>query len=999
MLERFNRRHRAFPSFRIFATDVHPGSLRAAAEAVFDEAALQELTAQERESCMVEDGGSWSVAKRLRERVVVAPHDLLSDAPFTRLDLACCRNLLIYLRPDAQRRVLDTLRYALRPGGILFLGPSETISPGLGLETVDRTWKIFRNSGDSSVPPERIRTGVRRRRNALAAKAGRAGASTQLLEGYDALLARYAPPSILVNEKLEVLHVFGDAARFLRFTAGRPPSDVLDLLPEPMTIPVGTALRRALRDRATVTTAVPALVLDGDPIDVDVKIEHLATSGASQALLTLEGVPAAPVSETVVSMTSTATAQLEVLEDELVVARHRLQMALEEADTTNEELQSTNEELLASNEELQSTNEELQSVNEELYTVNGEYQRKIQELTQLRLDMGNILDSARIGVLFLDDELQLRRATPTAAGLLGLMAHDEGRPLVNLPHTLGRVDVADLAAEVLARQALVERDTAHAAGAMLVRGAPYRAGESVSGVVIQFVDISALAEARTRVRDATVALDDLYQNAPDMFCSVDAETAVVKKCNDTLIRKTGFSRSEIVGRPIFERYDPSCMDDVQRAFQAFVSTGTVENARLRLRTAGGEPLEVLLNVTAVRGPDGEVIESRSSWRDVTEVERARAELAAAEESLDVYRTLVEKMPVGATIGELADPDDIGSLTFLSVNRAGVEASGIPAEATVGKRLASFAGLMESELPAMYERALTTGENQELPLLRWDGQDGLGGGIFDVSAVPLSPRHLAIVYDDIGEVTRAREAAEAAREDLAARTASLERSNRELEQFAYIASHDLQEPLRMVGSYLQLLRAHLGADLDGTANEYIDVAMDGARRMSSLVDDVLRLSRLSSKDVDMTPVALGVSVDRALANLDRAVREAGVEVQVGELPTVPGHEAALAQLFQNLIGNAIKFRSDEAPRIRIEAEPAPQGWRVTVTDNGVGVPAEFANTVFEPFKRLHRRDEIDGNGIGLALVRRIVDQHGGSIHCRPAEPRGTTFEFTLRGADA
>ncbi|MFJ5725091.1 ATP-binding protein [Streptomyces sp. NPDC093149] len=232
--------------------------------------------------------------------------------------------------------------------------------------------------------------------------------------------------------------------------------------------------------------------------------------------------------------------------------------------------------------------------------------------------------------------------------------------------------------------------------------------------------------------------------------------------------------------------------------------------------------------------------------------------------------------------------------------------------------------------------------------------------------------------------------------LADQARELRRSNGELEQFAYVASHDLQEPLRKVASFCGLLEKRYGPELDDRARQYIDYAVDGAGRMQVLIDDLLTFSRTGRVHDRWKPVGLDRTLDRALANLALVVEESGATVvREGPLPEVTGDATALAMVWQNLIGNAVKFRRPEVPcRITVGCAREGDDWHFQVTDNGIGIPPESAQDVFVVFQRLHSRDEYEGTGIGLALCRKIVEFHGGRIRLDPETAEGACIHFTL-----
>jgi signal transduction histidine kinase len=254
---------------------------------------------------------------------------------------------------------------------------------------------------------------------------------------------------------------------------------------------------------------------------------------------------------------------------------------------------------------------------------------------------------------------------------------------------------------------------------------------------------------------------------------------------------------------------------------------------------------------------------------------------------------------------------------------------------------------------------------------------------------LQERNEALLRD-----VRERERAE---QVLAERSRELARSNAELERMAYIASHDLQEPLRMVASYVQLLERRYMGQLDADAHEFIGFAVDGARRMQALIDDLLTISRVDTKGRPLQRVELGEALDAALRSLRIAIDERNAKVQADPLPAVLGDAAQLTQVFQNLLSNAVKFCQASAPLVEISARRDGAQWRICVRDNGIGVPEEHRERIFGMFQRLHGRREYAGTGIGLAICQKIVERHGGSIWVEAAQGGGSVFIFTLQAA--
>ncbi len=223
---------------------------------------------------------------------------------------------------------------------------------------------------------------------------------------------------------------------------------------------------------------------------------------------------------------------------------------------------------------------------------------------------------------------------------------------------------------------------------------------------------------------------------------------------------------------------------------------------------------------------------------------------------------------------------------------------------------------------------------------------------------------------------------------------LARSNEELEQFAYVSSHDLQEPLRMISSYLQLLQRRYQGNLDEKADKYIYYAVDGASRMQNLINDLLEFSRVTTRAGEPEPTDSEFVLNQVLSNLDLYIKENKATVSHDSLPEVMADTTQLAQVFQNLIANGIKFHSEEAPKIHISAEKKANEWIFSVQDNGIGIDPQYSEKIFEVFKRLHKKEEYPGTGIGLAICKKIVERHGGRIWVESELGKGSTFYFTL-----
>ncbi|MDP1998653.1 MAG: chemotaxis protein CheB [Rhodoferax sp.] len=503
-LEAFDQLKR-WPTLKIFATDVEQQNVEAAGSGTYPESIAAEVSPQQLERFFVKKGTHFVVKNELRQCIVFARHNMLTDPPFTRMDLVVCRNALIYFKAQAQERALKRFQYALVPGGHLFLGSSESLSElDKDFTPVSARHKIWQMVRTTRMPLEMTAGsgyGYSGSSRGLALKTHASRLKSTAVDlGFNALLKAFAPPAaVLVNSRHELVHSYGDVHKFLQLREGTASLDLNRILPDPL-IPVAIALLfKAGREACSVSS-------DRLKIDAQGQVEHLRLSawpveefeGERLTLLAFEQLRAPAPNETLTTLdVSTETAErIEVLERELAATRESLQATVEELETSNEELQATNEELMASNEELQSANEELQSVNEELITVNAEFQEKIDILNRLNADLDNMAQAVPAGTVFVDENLKLTRFSPDATHIFKLRDSDIGRPLDDLAHTLLYPElIADLG-HTLKEGVKVEKEVRGVNGLhYLVRMLPYSvSSSSARGAVTSFLDVTALHE-------------------------------------------------------------------------------------------------------------------------------------------------------------------------------------------------------------------------------------------------------------------------------------------------------------------------------------------------------------------------------------------------------------------------------------------------------------------------------------------------------------------------
>ena len=569
-----------WPPLKIFATDVDQQCVESAGAGQYPESTSVEINRDRLERFFIKQGNSFVVTNELRQSVVVARHNLLSDPPFTNMDLVLCRNTLIYFKLAAQERALRSLEYAIRPGGYLFLGSSESLSSGSeGLRVVSSRHKIFQKVGKTRpLSVERMMPGpTPAGRSAVVRPATRPQPPTHvdpdLLEaGTLALLREFAPPAILVNANHEVVHVFGDVAPFVRLSAGSASLMVNRLLPGPL-VPVASALlHKSTRDNVTIVSDyVQVSGLDGTTRHLRLSAHPLRQADEEKfTLLCFEnaGDLAADDDAGSVDVDEETVRRISILERELMATRESLQSTIEALETANEELQATNEELMASNEEMQSSNEELQSLNEELNTVNVEYQEKVLVLNRMNADLDSMAKAAGVATVFVDENLVLTRFSPDAALIFRLRDSDIGRRLDDFAHSLDYDDLITDLENTMRQERMTEREVRSVDGrhTYLVRILPYQVGSpSVRGAVATFVDFTAFHDLRR--------LQAVIDALPDHMAVVDVD-GTIRMVNAAWVR---FARangdSELVNSGPGANYFDACaggMEDEDSASAAVV---------------------------------------------------------------------------------------------------------------------------------------------------------------------------------------------------------------------------------------------------------------------------------------------------------------------------------------------------------------------------------------------------------------------------------------------
>jgi len=554
---------------QIYGTDLDDEAIAIARAGVYPPNIAQDVTPERLRRFFTKEETGYRIKKDIREMVVFAIQNVIKDPPFTKLDLLSCRNLMIYLGPELQNRLIPTFHYALKPGGVLFLSPSESIGNHSQLFSSDnRKWKFYR--ARHSVASSRT---VMANVLSWAAETDTKAPEEIMVKPKETNFAEltrrvmmqcYAPASIITDFKGNILYVLGETGKYLRPKPGQSAYNIIEMAREGMELELRNAIRTAATEGTATLTREIQVKTDSGVTTVSFSVRSLANFDSSQDLIMVSfqeiASPKAFIPNQQGLVKPEELGRIEELERDLAYLKENYQATQEEQQATNEELKSTNEEMQSTNEELQSTNEELetskeelQSVNEELITVNSELQAKIDQLAGMQNDMKNFLDNTHIATVFLDEEMNIRRFTREASDIYRLVTTDVGRPLGDIKCNFEVETLLIEAKTVLETLIPFEQEIqTHDGTWYLVRIQPYRTLDNViEGIVLTFTDISKRVVAENAVRLARDLAESVVDTIDDPLLVMDGEFKVIS-ANRSFYHFFQVAVADTVGRKVYD---------------------------------------------------------------------------------------------------------------------------------------------------------------------------------------------------------------------------------------------------------------------------------------------------------------------------------------------------------------------------------------------------------------------------------------------------------------
>jgi two-component system CheB/CheR fusion protein len=987
-----------YPTIQIFATDVSESSLERARAGIYMENALVDVSPDRIRRFFKKVERGYQISKPIRDACIFAKQNVAADPPFSNLDMLSCRNLLIYLEPALQKRVIPLFHYALNPGGYLVLGSSESISGFTDLFTpVDKEHRIFAKK--AGVRPALQFPAVR---NVAEPETESSGAQSiavarELDFGKTAdkiILSRFAPAGVLVDANLDIVQFRGRTGLYLESPQGAPSVNVLKMVRTGLLVELRAAIQKA-RKTGSHVRAEGVRMENGQPGRlVDIDVVPISGEDAGSHLLILFGplsrASAAVEKKLLERPSRKSEQQVPRLERELAATKEYLQAIIEEQEASNEELKSANEEILSSNEELQSTNEELetakeelQSTNEELSTVNEELQNRNVELADVNDDLNNLLSSVNIPILMLGPNAEIRRFTPPAQNVMNLIPTDVGRPVGDIKPNLTGGGVVEAAREVIETVTTREREVQDNDGHWyLMRVRPYRTSDNrIDGAVVAFLDIDPVKRSLEQASRERYFAEMLVETVRESLILLDNKLRIttVNHAFYTMFQKTPLLAE---GKLLYELPDWEWSNEKLRGLleQVAEQDARIDDLEIESESAALGRRTLLISARQLRLP-GAV--HRAVLLAVEDITKRKAAESALRESEQRFRQIFEAGREGIWILDAEDGK------ILEVNQFFLDLIGYQKKELLGRR----------------PWELGVYEDPDAARRRFEHLKKVGHDI-NADVVMKTREGRKIYLEAVRNVYRegSRKVAQFNYRDTSQRR-ELEEQLREVQKLESIGqlagglAHDFNNILNVISVYTAIVARDAEGDRFAEPLGVIEKAIE---RGAGVVHQLLTFARKT--DADFRPVDIN-GIVREVAHLVRQTFPPNVAVRLDMRPDLPSVSADANQLHQALLNLAVNAR-DAMPdggeltiktstvkrdeiRQRFPAADADVYLVVELKDTGVGMSEGTRSRIFEPF---FTTKGTGGSGLGLPVAYGIVHNHRGFLEVESEAGEGTTVCF-------
>ena len=983
------------PSLKVFASDLHDHSLNLAREGFYPGDITIDINQERLNKYFIKEDGGFRIKKEIREQVIFTPHNLLSDPPFSKIDLIVCRNLLIYLKKEVQKDVFNLFHYALQPGGHLVLGSSETLDNS-ELFRVDSKKSAIYIKRNVAVPDLRLPVFPMGKNivEPLSKDEKNLELPTNGLGSLHQRIAeRYGPPSVLITPENQILHLSEHAGRFMNLPGGEFTNNIFKLIREELRIELRSTIQEARENKGLVRSKTVWMKINEELKQIRLYVNLVNEPKQEnfnlvmfEEISTSEEYPSSQIKTDNVNEGS----NFKELETELEVNQKRLESIIEEYETSQEEMKASNEELQSANEELRSTleeletsKEELQSINEELATVNQENKLKVEELIQLSSDLQNFLAATNIATLFLNKSFNILRYTPQVTEIFNIRPADRGRLITDLTHRLNYSELIADAEQVIKKLITIEREIKDNAGKWyLVRLLPYRTTEDrIEGVVITFIDITSRKNYEEKLLESEEHLKLIFEGASEYAIFTLGKDKKINSWNSGAEKILGYQKDEIIGKSGDLVFIPKDRDyEAPKELKTALEKGQATNERWHLRKDGGRfwGSGMMMSLTDKEGKNRGFLKI---LRDQTTVMEARKNLKTSEREL---RELTSRYRFSLEAGKIGIWEWNFTTDEVNWSPRKQEFYGIDPiiNKSIKKATKFFASFIHPDDYHLVMKALELAKNQEHSKFdlefRIKKPDGSIVWVAERGENQFEDGKAVKMFGTSIDIT--------------------ERKNLEQQKddFIGIASHELKTPVAVMKGYVAMIEKLLRkkgslqeADLLSKVNQQIV-------RITTLINDLLDVTKIESGTIKFDQQVF--DFDRMVAEIIDSMQHISDHKLIQKGSTgqkVFGDKDRIGQVIINLISNAVKY-SPEADTVIIESGVQDSVIKLVVKDFGIGISEKNIDKIFNRFYRIREEsgNKSSGLGLGLYISAEIIKRHAGSMLVESKEGEGSVFGFTL-----
>lgn len=1033
---------------QIFATDINEFAIEKARSGIYSHLELEGISPQRLQTYFRKFKNNYQVIKPIRDLIVFANHNFLSDPPFGKVDFISCRNVLIYMEPYLQKKALTTFHYALnlkfnskgvQTSGFLLLGKSETTSGVPNLFSISTKYlNIFKRkdapskympvtsiTAEKALTQTDIKTPPKQSNNDFQKTAD------------DLLLTKYAPTGVVVNDSFEIVQFRGSPRNYLEQQSGKPSHNILTLAKHGLSFELRNLLHKVKRDKTSVIKKDVSVEINGELRNINIEALPLPNTIEPYYLILFHDLhinndkPELMQKQPLIdrSKLSDKDKRINQLEQEITVSREDMRVITEEQELVNGDLQSINEELMSSSEELQSLNEELetskeelQSTNEELTVVNQEMITLSEQITEAKNYAESIVENIREPLLVLDKNLRVKTANNAFYEKFQVtQEHTEGNLIYNLGNK--QWDIPEL--RMLLENILPKKSVFNAyevlhtfpeIGSLTMllnaREVVYKTNTEKL-ILLSIEDITERKYAEQKIAETEHKYSNFINSSNSLIAILSGENYIVEIANEAIINSWGKGKN-VIGKPLLELIPELKLQGFEEILNDVYHTATPFNAY-------EHPVEIKRHGKSELAYYNFTYQPQISLHGKVEGISVIAQIVTPQailnkqikESEETFRQLAEITPK-----KIATADSKGKFYYFNENWrtfAGKSLVTLIENGWMTELHADELALFKSN----WKDSIKTGKTFEMEM-RLLGADGYYqwnltrvlsirdefDNVFKwiIAATPIQQQ---IVQREILEsIVSSRT------QQLKSLNNELQQTNKELESFAYVSSHDLQEPLRKIQTFASLIKEKESKQLSSNAKQYFDLMYDAASRMQKLIDDLLTFSRLSKADRNIEEIDINHTIEQLIEEFKEKIKDSKATIIYDQNCTAHVIAFQFYQLMHNLIGNALKFGRQGIPPIIIIKSRLIKGsefnykelnseqiyLHLLVTDNGIGFDNKYNKQIFEVFQKLHAKEEYSGTGIGLSIVKKIVDTHHGFIFAKGKPDEGATFEIFLPESD-